>query len=143
MEGLDGLVGTRDVPEASIGGSLAYDRLVAAEADVEELAAERFATDAGVLPDGHELLPDATAVTIGSARAEGAVLMVDVTVAGASTPQISPERVIELVRGRSADEARAALGDVGEARVELWPGWVASVPELDWRIEVSVGVAAR
>ena len=25
--------------------------------------------------------------------------------------------------------------------VELWPGWVRTVPELDWRIELRIGAA--
>ena len=136
IEGLDGLVGARDQAEAEIRGSLAYDRRSVERAEVIELARERLASDPGALPADRELLVDATQVTVGAARIEGDRLVVAVTVAGASMPQLSRELVLERVRGRSSEEAEAALRDLGEASVELWPAWVASVPELDWRIDV-------
>jgi hypothetical protein len=30
------------------------------------------------------------------------------------------------------------LAAFGDARVELWPGWVTTVPEFDWRVEVRI-----
>jgi hypothetical protein len=35
-------------------------------------------------------------------------------------------------------EAQAELADVGEASVELWPGWVSTVPGVAWRVEVVI-----
>ena len=136
LEGVDGLVGTRDQAEAEIGGTLAYDRRSVERAEVVERARERLASDPAALPAGRELLADDTQVTVGAARIEDGRLVVAVTVAGASTPQLSRELVLERAGGRSASEAEAALSDLGQASVGLWPGWVGSVPELDWRIDV-------
>jgi hypothetical protein len=138
IEGLDGLAGTRDVESAEISGTLAYDRLVVDRDEVARLAEARLAADASVLPAGHELLPGATEVEVGEARREGDRLVVAVAVTGASLPIVDEGAVIERVRGRSADDARAALADIGVATVELWPDWVASVPELDWRVDVRI-----
>ena len=77
-------------------------------------------------------------MTIGDARQDGEALIVAVTVTGSSTPAIDPDEVIDRVRGLSVDEAEAALADLGTPTVELWPGWVSSVPENDWRIEVMI-----
>jgi hypothetical protein len=142
IQGVDGLVGTRDQPEVQITGSLAYDRLSAERADVVALAEEQLASDASVLPSGHALLPDATRVTIGAARVEGEELVVAVGVTGASAPLPDPDEVLRRVRGRSAQAARAALADLGTATVDLWPGWVQSVPELDWRIDLRIDSVA-
>ena len=60
------------------------------------------------------------------------------TVTGASTPVIDRDEVVDRVRGRSVDEAEAALAGLGTATVDLWPGWVSSVPGIDWRIEVRI-----
>jgi hypothetical protein len=81
-------------------------------------------------------------VTIGAARAEGDRLVVAVSVTGASAPQLNRDDVLARVRGRSAPEAMAALDELGAPSVQLWPGWVTSVPELDWRIELRLGGAA-
>ena len=138
IEGLDGLVGTRDQASAEISGTLAYDRLSVDRSEVIALASERLLGDAAVLPPGHELLASETEVTIGDARQDGEALIVAVTVTGSSTPAIDPDEVIDRVRGLSVDEAEAALADLGTPTVELWPGWVSSVPENDWRIEVMI-----
>jgi hypothetical protein len=143
IQGVDGLVGRRDETEAQISGSLAYDRLSAERADVVALAEEQLASDASVLPSGHALLPDATRVTIGEARVDAEELVVAVSVTGASAPLPDPGEVLRRVRGRSAQAAEAALADLGTATVDLWPGWVESVPELDWRIDLRIDSAAE
>lgn len=141
IEGLDGVAGTRDQAEARIAGTLVYDRLSAERTEVIDRAEERLADDETVLPAGHDLLAGMRA-TIGGARADGDRLIVDVTVSAASAPRPDREDVLERVRGRSADEAEAALAAIGSASVELWPAWVGSVPELDWRINVRIGDAS-
>jgi len=136
--GLEGLVETRDQESAEISGTLAYDRLMVDRDEVVAAARERLSADASVLPAGHELLADATTVTIGVAQRDGGVLIVAVTMNGTSTPAIDRDEVIERIEGRSIEEARAALAELGDPTIELWPGWVASVPELEWRIDVQV-----
>jgi hypothetical protein len=138
IEGLDGLVETRDPEVAEIGGTLAYDRLSVENAEVVALAIERLLGDATVLPAGHEIVASATQVSIGQARQDGNALVVEVSATGASTPAIDRGDVIERVRGRSADEAAAALAELGDPSIDLWPGWVSSVPGIDWRIDVRI-----
>ncbi|MGH2382977.1 MAG: hypothetical protein ACRDG7_17385 [Candidatus Limnocylindria bacterium] len=138
VEGLEGLVETRDQETASISGSLAYDRLVVDRDEVIPLAEARLVDDANVVASSHELLPDATRVTIGDARRDGDAIVVSVSVTGASTPVIDRGEVIDRVQGESLEAATEALVELGEPSIELWPGWVASVPELDWRIDVQV-----
>ena len=56
----------------------------------------------------------------------------------AAPPAIDTNEVADRIAGLAPDEAEAALADLGHATVELWPGWVASVPTMGWRIEVRV-----
>jgi hypothetical protein len=134
----EGLVGTRDQPQAEITGDLAYERLLVDEDDVEADARERFAADDGALPDGHELLGDATLVTIGDIERDGDRLEVAVSVRGRSARVPDRSEVLARAIGLSADEAIVALADLGTASVDLWPGWVATVPDNDWRIDVEI-----
>ena len=129
VAGVEGLVGIRDQAQAEISGTLAYDRLSVGEDEVRDTAGERFTADRDAVP---------IRVEIGEVRREGDALTVEVMVTGTSTSQIGRDEVIERVAGRSEGEARAALAELGEATVDLWPGWVASVPENDWRVEVQV-----
>ena len=141
IEGIDTLVGTRDQETAEISGTLVYDRPSIDREVVMELATERLLADGEILPSGRELVPSATQVTLGEARREGDALVVAVSVSGASTPAIDRQEVIDRVRGRSVDDARASLSGLGDPTIDLWPGWVSSVPGLDWRIDVVIAGA--
>lgn len=138
VDGLDGLVGTRDQATADISGTLAYDRLGADPEQVIDAAEARLLADVTVLPAGHQLVTSATEVAIDEVRREDDALVVRVAVMAASTPVIDRDEVTELIRGRSVEEAGAALTDMGDATVAVWPAWAASVPELEWRIELRV-----
>jgi hypothetical protein len=139
ITGVDGLVGTRDPEAAEISGTLSYDRLVADPAAVEAAAIERFSSDPSTVPEGWQLLDGATTVEIGEARRSGeAEMTVDVSVTGRAAPMIDAADVVARVTGLSAEAAEAALADLGAASVDLWPGWVGTVPGMTWRIEVRV-----
>ncbi len=134
----EGLVGTRDQPQAEISGELAYERLLVDEGDVEADAREAFAADDGALPDGHALLDDATNVTLGGIERDGDGIEVAASVRGRSARVPDRAEVLARAIGLSADEAVIALADLGTATVDLWPGWVATVPDSDWRIDVEI-----
>jgi hypothetical protein len=134
----DDLVGTRDVPETEIGGSLAWEVFTVDPVEVEEEAADRLARDDAALPDGHDLLPEATVVRLDDARLDGDTVIVPVNLSSRAAPTLDREEVLARASGRSAEEARLALAEIGEAGIELWPGWVTAVPDLEWRIEVRI-----
>lgn len=134
------LVGTRD-PDgetARLDGTLAYDRYVADPSAIEERAIERFGVDQSVVPVGWQLDPAATTVRIGEAQLDGGTVLVSVTVSGVRGRIVDRATVIERIIGLSAADAEAALADLGSATVELWPGWVSTVPDSDWRIDLQV-----
>jgi len=137
----EGLAGTRDEPEVEISGSLAWELVVVDPADAEREAAGRLASDPAV-PAGYDLLPEATAVSLGETRLDGDDVVVPATVSGRAAPQIESETILARVSGLTAEEARLALADLGEAEVELWPAWVETVPELEWRVDVRIEAPA-
>lgn len=139
LEVPEDLVGTRDQPEVTISGSLDWSVWLVERASVEDQARARFTAEGGALPDGLELLPDQTQVAVGDARLlDDGRVEVDVTVTGMATAPVDIAEVIARIRGLGEEQARLALADLGAARVELWPGWVATVPDMEWRIEVRV-----
>ena len=138
ITGLDDLVGARDRAEATIDGTLPWEAHVADRGEVTEAARRQLVADASIVPAGHELLEDSIELAIEEANLEGDALRVDVTATGRSAPRIDRDEVAQRIAGLSASEAEAALEDLGSATVDLWPGWVASVPTMGWRIEVRV-----
>ena len=138
IEGIDDLVGTRDQAQAQISGSLEWEAYVTSRDEVVEAARQRMVADPAAVPTGHALLPDGVEVDIEEANLDGGRMRVDVTARGSSIAQIDGNEIAALVAGLSKDEAEAALAEFGNASVDLWPGWVASVPTMTWRIEVQV-----
>jgi len=138
ITGTDGLVGTRDQPEVEISGELRYDRLLVDGGDAEDRARERFAGDDDLLPAGHEILDDATRIEVGAVERRGEELVVEVSVRGRSAPRPDRAEILDRVVGLAPEEAEAVLASIGDASVELWPGWVAEVPENESRIDVQI-----
>ena len=138
VAGAADLVGTRDVAAADISGALAFDAWVVELASVRREALLRLADDDAATPDGHRLVLDDAAVDVVSTLATSDGARVTVAVRASAVRVVDAAAVVDRVRGRPADEAEAALADLGAASVSLWPGWVADVPELTWRIDVSI-----
>lgn len=138
IEGVEGLAETLDLPEAEISGVQPWQAFRVARADVVADARARFNADVALVPANHRLVEDAIEVTVGDARMEGERMIVPVTVTGRSVATLVEDEVRQRSVGRSADEAQAALADLGPATIELWPGWVTTVPTLDWRVEVRI-----
>ena len=138
VDGLDDLVGTRDEAEASIHGTLAWEAFAADRAEVDEAARSRMLDDPGAAPAGHELLADSVSVNVQEANVEDGILRIDVTATARAAATVDRDEVLQRIVGRTEVEAQAALADLGRATVELWPGWVASVPESGWRVDIQV-----
>jgi hypothetical protein len=133
----DELAGTRDEPEVEIAGSLRWTVVAVDPEPLETEAAGRLASDPA-LPEGHDLLPGTVAVTLGEPTVDDGRVVVEATVEASAAPLLDRAEILDRVSGRTGPEAELALADLGEADVDLWPGWVASVPELDWRVAVRI-----
>jgi hypothetical protein len=142
LPSVDGLAGTRDTERVEISGERDWAVIVAERADVIDAAADRFLDDPAASVDGAELLTSSVQVSLGDAALEGERLVVDATVTARATSVVDRDLVLERVRGRAPDEAAAALADIGTASVRLWPGWVTTVPDLEWRTEIVIDDAA-
>ena len=135
VEGAQELAGTH-AEEERLNATLEWEAFVADPAQVIESARQRFASDPAILPDGHVLLSDSIELAVEEATRAGDAMRSDVTASGRSAAEVDPADVFERAVGRTPDEASAALADLGEATVELWPGWVGTVPGTEWRIDL-------
>lgn len=138
----DGLVGTRDQAQVEISGELPWEVVRADPATVTEVARARLMADPAMIPAGQELLEDSMQVRLGQALLADGTLTVPAEVTARSVTAIDLADVRSRIAGRSGDEAEAVLSDLGTVSVDLWPGWVATVPELEWRVEILVAESA-
>lgn len=138
FDGVDGLVGTRDQPAVEIAGTLAYDQWLVDRDDLERAATERLVDDDQAVPLGYRLIDEVTTVEVTESTATAEDVRVTVEVSGRAEALMDERAVLERIRGRGLEDASAELEDLGRASIDLWPGWVTSVPELEWRIEVTI-----
>ncbi|HEX7171691.1 MAG TPA: hypothetical protein VF365_03665 [Candidatus Limnocylindria bacterium] len=138
IEGLEDLVGTRDQERVEISGTQAWELFVVDPETVIERGTELFLVDEAVVPPGSELLAGTIAVVIGEQNLQDGTVAVDVTITARAASAIDLEEVRRRIVGRSADEAEAAVADLGDASVELWPGWVTTVPGIAWRVDLRI-----
>ncbi len=91
----------------------------------------------------HKLVPDSVKVEVGEGSVDetGAVTF-DATARGLRIAILDPATLRDLVKGKTASEAKAALARFGDVRVVIWPSWASTVTSLDARLEVSVDESA-
>jgi Baseplate J-like protein len=91
----------------------------------------------------HQLIPDSVDITVGPGDVgEDGQVTFEATARGTRVAIVDPSRLRELVKGRTAADARAALAPFGEARVSLWPDWVTTVTGMDSRLTITVADVA-
>lgn len=139
----EGLTGTRDQERVEISGELAWEVTSADPDSVREEARDRLLADPSLVPQGHEVLEGSVQVELGQASPSDGGLTVPATVVARSVATIDLEEARSRIAGRTAEEAEAALADLGAVSVDLWPGWATTVPTLDWRVEILVSEAGE
>lgn len=130
------LIGTEDTPTFNLTGTLAFDRPYVLKADIEESAGTALLDDPSAAPTGTTILPASIVVTPGAVTVSGEEMSVQVSVQAAAAAAIDTAAVRDLIAGMSVQEARAALRDIGEIEVDLWPAWLDRLPRLAFRIRV-------
>ena len=87
----------------------------------------------------HKLVPDSVKVDVGEGSVdETGTVVFDATARGLRVATLDAATLRALVKGKTADDARAALAQYGEARVEIWPSWARTVTSIDARLDVTV-----
>jgi hypothetical protein len=132
----DDLVGTEDTPTFELSGTLTVDRPYGSRSEVEQTARTRMVNLGG--PPGQETVVLADSVTVvlhGVSEADGA-LQVQVTATALAALPINEAEIRNRIKGMTVAEAEAELAELSNVQIDLWPGWVDTVPVLDFRIDI-------
>lgn len=139
----DDLVGhvSEDPFTFELTGRLVDEQPFVLRSDVEATARSRFRRDAAATPAGTSLDESTIRIELGDATLDGESIRVEATVTAQAVPQVDEDVLRAELAGMTADDAEAALAQIGPSTVELWPPWVDRIPGLDWRISISVRAA--
>ena len=123
----DNLVG-RNVQTFSLALS-ANGQVIAVDTGVlEPLAAEALAS---AVPEGAVVFPESIDTTVGSPTVDGGVVSFEIGATGQAWRPLDEAALLADVRGRSVLEAEDALAPYGKVTIDVWPFYVASIPDND------------
>ncbi len=123
-------VETFDLGVTASGSVLAVD-----PSPITEIGKTRISAS---VPSGTDLVPGSEVVTWGDGVPAGQEVTFAVSGTASALPRVDETRIREAVRGKSPDEARDALADLGDATITLWPDWSRTITPLDMRLEVKI-----
>lgn len=124
-------VETFDVRVTATGTVIAVDPSPV-ESIAEARLSEAVAADQRIVDGSIDIV-----VGSGSVGEDGQVTF-EATARAVGVAIVDPARLRDLVKGRTAADARAVLAPFGEAVVTLWPDWVTIVPTMDSRLEITI-----
>jgi len=124
-------VETFDLGLDATGTMLAVD-----PSPIEGIAAARLGAE--VTP-GSELVEGSTRIAVGDGTVSDGIVTFQATAMAKETRPVDGPALEGQVLGLSEAEAHAVLDPYGETTIELWPGFVTSVPTLDQRVTLTVG----
>jgi hypothetical protein len=128
-------VDTFDLRIAAHGTVIAVD-----PRPVTDLA--RAQLDAQVAKD-RRLLPDSVVIEVGAGTVgEDGQVTFQATARATQVAIVDANALRDLVKGKTAAEARAALVPYGAATVTLWPDWASTVTSVDARLTVTIDDAS-
>ena len=122
---------------ASFDLSLSANGTVIAVDDspVEGIAEQRLLANVG---SDYRLVDGSIEITPGSPTVSGGEVTFPVTASAARVRLLDEEELLALVKGKTVDEAEAALDQFGEVDITPWPDWVSSIPSIDSRVTLVI-----
>ncbi len=87
---------------------------------------------------GYSIVDGTVEVSLGSATASGADVLVAVSASAMQAPTLDVNALKSAIKGKTAAEAKAYLTKYGEADVSIDPFWATTVPGLDFRVDVRI-----
>ena len=94
------------------------------------------------VPTQFSLVQGSEKVTIGTPRVDGQAVVFPVSATASQIRHLDPDTLRQQVKGKSVEEARAILSQDGIVDIQTWPGFVSTIPSLDWRFTLAVSTSS-
>jgi hypothetical protein len=95
------------------------------------------------VPAGWSLFPDSIRTTVSDATVQDGHVTFTVTAQGERWHPVDPAALLAQVKGRSVADARTILQQYGEVSISTWPSFVSTIPNLDFRVSLTVAPPRR
>jgi hypothetical protein len=128
------LVG-KEVPTFELGLSATGTVIAVDDSPVEGIAQSRLQANVG---SDYQLIDDSVEITQGGATVANGEVSFPVTASGSRIRVLDEAELLAVVKGKSIEDAKAALAPYGEVEITPWPDWVSSVPTTDSRVTLVI-----
>jgi hypothetical protein len=123
-------VASFDLGVGATGTVIAVD-----DSPVEGIAEQRILSNVGA---GYQLVDGSIEITPGEATVTNGQVAFPVSASASRVRILDPAELLQLVKGKSFDEAEAALAPFGDVEITPWPDWVSAVPTMDSRVNLVI-----
>jgi hypothetical protein len=90
------------------------------------------------VPALFSLVQGSEKVTVGTPRVDGVAVVFPVTATASQIRHLDPDTLRQQVKGKSVEEARSILAQDGTVDIQTWPGFVNTIPSLEWRLTLTI-----
>ncbi|HET9347373.1 MAG TPA: baseplate J/gp47 family protein [Candidatus Limnocylindrales bacterium] len=102
---------------------------------VETIAESRILANVGA---GYRLVDGSIDIDAGEGTVSNGQVTFPVTASATRVRILDPAELLGLVKGRSLEDAEAALAPFGRVEIAPWPDWVSSIPTMDGRVSLVI-----
>jgi hypothetical protein len=128
------LVG-QEVESFDLGLTASGKVIAVDDSPVEGIARQRLLGNVG---SGYRLVDGSIEITPGEPTVANGEVTFPVTASAARVKLLNAADLLGRVKGRSVEDAKAALAPLGDVEVSTWPDWVTSVPSIDSRVTLVI-----
>jgi hypothetical protein len=128
------LVG-KEVPNFDLGVAATGSVIAVDDSPVEGIAEQRLLANVG---SEYRLVDGSIEITPGTPSVTDGTVSFPVTASASRVKILDPAALIALVKGKTLDDARAALAPFGAVEITPWPDWVSSIPTMDSRVNLVI-----
>jgi hypothetical protein len=129
-----GLVG-REVETFDLGLTATGSVIAVDESPLASIAEARLRANVGA---GYRLVDDSIRIEPGDGSVLAGEVTFPVTARASRIRILDRAELVDLVKGRTAEDARQALEAFGTAEIETWPDWVTTITTIDSRITLEI-----
>jgi hypothetical protein len=125
----------KEVPNFELGVTANGTVIAVDDSPVEGIAEERLLANVG---DDYRLVEGSTQIDAGDGTVSNGQVTFPVTASASRVRILDPAELLALVKGKSLDDAEAALEPFGQVDIVPWPDWVSSIPSMDSRVSLVI-----
>jgi hypothetical protein len=125
----------KEVPSFDLAVGATGTVIAVDDTPVESIARSRILANVGA---DYRLVDDSIHIDAGDGTVANGQVSFPVTASASRVRILDPEELLAMVKGKTLEDAEAALEPFGRVEIMPWPDWVSSIPTMDGRVSLVI-----